>query len=405
MPQFSYKAVSASGEIVEGVIDAASQDAVIERLRRQGHVPIRAEPQKGMSLKSLSGGGRTRGRIKGRDLGLLTRELATLLDAGLQLDRALSILAELSAPGPVRSMVEQVLESVRGGSTFADALENHPNTFPGFYIGLVRAGEAGGNLASVLNRLSDTLDKSQKLKESVRTASIYPTIVLIFAVISIMVLMTWVLPAFRPMFEDAGTSLPILTQIVIGVSDFVAAYWWIMAILLLIAVLAVQANNRTELGRLRWDSWMLRLPLFGDLIRKVEVARFSRTLGTLMSNGVTVLNAMSMTTETVVNKIIVQAVTEVRGRLAKGEGLAQPLNDTGEFPHLAIQLIKVGDESGQLEQMLLRVADIYDDEVTRTIQRILSLLVPVITIALGILIAIIIASIVMAMLSAYEFNF
>ena len=387
------------------MIDASSQDAVIERLRRQGHVPIRAELQKGFSLRGLSGGGRARGRIKTRDLGLMTRELATLLDAGLQLDRGLSILAELSPAGPVRTMIEQVLESVRGGSTFADALEQHEQSFPGFYIGLVRAGEAGGNLAAVLNRLSDTLDKSQKLKESVRTASIYPTIVLIFAVVSIMVLMTWVLPAFRPMFDDAGTSLPVLTQIVVAVSDFVAAYWWIMAVLLLVGILILQAHNRTEAGRLRWDAWLLRLPLFGDLIRKVEVARFSRTLGTLMSNGVTVLNAMAMTTETVVNKVIVQAVTEVRGRLAKGEGLAQPLNDTGEFPHLAIQLIKVGDESGQLEQMLLRVADIYDDEVTRTIQRILSLLVPVITIALGILIAVIIASIVMAMLSAYEFNF
>ena len=403
MPSFTYKAVSASGEIVEGVIDAQDRDAVVERLRRQGHVPIRADERKGFSLRALNVDITPRSkRIAAKDVALLTRELTMLLQAGLPLDRALTILGDLTPAGPTRAMVEQVLEKVRGGATFADALETYDDAFPNFYSGLVRAGEAGGTLDSVLERLSETLERSQKLKETVRSALIYPIIVVVVAVFALGILMTLVIPEFRPLFEDAGTELPLLTRIVIGVSDFVGAYWWALLAAVLAFVLLLRAHNRTEAGRMRWDRWVLGLPLFGGLVRKIEVARFSRTLGTLLSNGVTVLNAMAMTTETLENRALALAVGEVRGRLAKGEGLAQPLTESGQFPHLALQLIHVGDESGQLEQMLIRVADIYDVEVERTIQRLLALLVPVITIVLGILIALIIGSIVSAMLSAYD---
>ncbi len=401
MPRFTYKAVSPSGEVIEGDIEAASREMVVERLRRQGHVPIRAEPRKAAARPTFTGLFKPR-RVTAKELVHMTQELATLLQAGLPLDRALSVLGELTRPGPGRAMVGQILGKVRGGATLADALEGYPDVFPNFYCGLVRAGEAGGSLEEVLARLADSLERAQTLRENVRSALMYPIIVLIMAGLSLAVLMTLVIPEFRPLFEEAGAEMPLSTQIVIGVSDVFRAYWWAMAGGLLIGLLLLQRHNRDPRGRLRWDGWMIRAPIFGDLIRKAEAARFSRTLGTLMSNGVTVLNALAMTADTLENRAIAKAVAAVRGRLETGEGLAGPLGDTGVFPHLALQLFQVGEESGHLEPMLMRVADIYDTEVQRTIQRMLSLLLPLITIALGVLIAVIIGSILSAILGAYD---
>ena len=401
MPRFSYKAVSPGGEVIEGDIEAASREMVVERLRRQGHVPIRAEPRRTASGRTVSGLFKPR-RISPKDLVHLTQELVTLLQAGLPLDRALTILGDLTRPGPARAMVTQIFERVRGGATLADALEHFPDVFANFYCGLVRAGEAGGSLESVLARLAESLERAQTLRENVRSALMYPAIVLIMAVLSLAVLMTLVIPEFRPLFEDAGAEMPLATQVVIWVSDLFRAYWWAMLGSVIAAGVILRLHNRDPKGRLRWDGWIIRLPLFGDLIRKAETARFSRTFGTLLTNGVTMLNALSMTVETLENRAIAEAVGAVRGRLERGEGLAGPLGESGIFPHLALQLIQVGEETGEMEPMLLRIAEIYDTEVQRTIQRMLSLLVPLITIGLGVLIAVIIGSILSAILGAYD---
>jgi general secretion pathway protein F len=225
------------------------------------------------------------------------------------------------------------------------------------------------------------------------------------AAVSIIVLVTLVIPEFRPLFEDSGAALPTSTRIVIGISDFLAVYWWAAALGLLAVVLGIRQHNRDPAGRLRWDRWMIRAPLVGDLVNKIETARFSRTLGTLLANGVNVLNALALTIETLENRAITDATARAQGRLAKGEGLAHPLMETGVFPGLALQLIQVGEETGQLDAMLLRIADIYDDEVKRTIERMLSLLVPLVTLALGVLIAGIIGSMMAAILSAYDLPF
>ena len=233
----------------------------------------------------------------------------------------------------------------------------------------------------------------------------YPTLVVIMAVLSVIILMTAVIPEFRPLFEEAGANLPVSTQIVVAVSDFLGAYWWALAGGFLIVMLLIRRHNADPAGRLRWDRWMLDAPLIGDLIKKIEVARLSRTLGTLLNNGVSMLNALTMTNEALGNQAVIEALSEVRGRLTKGERLADPLIEAGVFPPLALQLIQIGEESGKLEEMLLRVADIYDDEVKRTIQRNLSFLVPLITISVGILIASIIGSMLAAILSAYDLPF
>ncbi len=406
MPRFVYKAVSPDGEVIEGETQASSRQAVIDRLHADGHVPIKAEESRRAAANTTGLPEFFRPRhVRPEDLLLITRELATLLQAGLPLDRGMSVMLELAPAGPVRDLLEEVRERVRGGATLADAMAEHQNVFPNYYVGMVRAGEAGGTLEAVLTRLADTLERAAALRDSVRAALRYPALVVIMAIISLMVLMTVVIPEFRPLFEDAGAAMPVSTQLVIGVSDFLAAYWWLIALAAVAAGLMLRQHNRTAEGRLRWDAWVIRSPVFGDLLTKIEVARFSRTLGTLLSNGVSVLNAMTMTNETLDNRAFAAAAAQAQNRLAKGEGLAEPLAETGVFPGLALQLIRVGEETGRLDSMLLKIADIYDGEVKSAIQKMLSLLVPLVTLGLGILIAGIIGSMISAIMSTYDLPF
>jgi general secretion pathway protein F len=404
MVWFSYKAVTTDGEVIEGELEALDRRAAIERLRSQGHVPIRAEERRG-GRSVRRGGFRRRAGISSSAVALLTRELSMLLQSGLPLDRALSILGSLSVEGPVRRLVERILDQVRGGASLAEALEAQGEAFPSFYSGMVRAGEAGGALEVVLERLADTLERAQALRESVKSALIYPMLVVILAIGALVIMMTLVIPNFRPLFEESGAAMPLLTQIVIGISDFVRDFWWALAGALALLVYGVRRHNATPAGRLRWDRWLVSLPLLGDLILKLEVARLARTLGTLLANQVNVLNAVSMALGTLGNRAVGDSLSELRGRLAKGEGFAVPLAEAGVFPVLAVQLIQVGEESGQLDGMLLRVADIYDEEVKRTIDRILALLIPVIIMVLGVVIALMIGSIVMAIMSSYDLPF
>jgi general secretion pathway protein F len=406
MPRFNYKAVSADGEVIEGELDAASRQALVDRLHADGHVPIRAEESRRAAAAQggLPGMFQPR-RVRREDVLLVTRELATLLQAGLPLDRAMSVMLDLASTGPIRDLIDDMREKVRGGATLADAMAGHGGVFPNYYVGMVRAGEAGGALEAVLTRLAEALERAQAVSDNVRAALRYPALVVVMAVASLLILMTVVIPEFRPLFEDAGAAMPVSTMIVIGTSDFLAAYWWLIASVAVIAVLLFRQHNRTPEGRMRWDAWKIQAPIFGDLLTKIEVARFSRTLGTLLSNGVSVLNAMSMTIETLENQAFSAAAAQAQGRLAKGEGLADPLAETGVFPGLALQLVRVGEETGRLDGMLLKIAEIYDEEVRRAIQKMLSLLVPLITLALGILIAGIIGSMISAIMSSYDLPF
>ncbi len=403
MTRFRYKAVTPAGKVVEGALEAPDRAAAIDRLRRDGNLPIRAEAAgSGFAfdwlLRDLG-----RRRPSPQDIILMTRELATLLQAGLSLERALALSAEL-ATGAQKGFLQSVLDAVRRGIGLSEALAAQDAALPSLYIGLVQAGEAGGTLPAVLGRLADTLERSQALRENIRSALYYPVIVLVVAGSTLILLLTAVIPEFKPLFDDTTAAMPLEMAVLLAAGEFIKGWGWLLALGLVALVVAIRAHNRRPGGRLRWDGWMWRLPLFGDLLVKVEVARFARTLGTLLGNGVTALEALSISLGAIGNRAVARAIGGVTNRLKRGEGLATPLLETGVFPRLAVRLVQVGEESGQLDTMLLRVADIYDEEVKRTLQRLLSLLVPAVTIGLGLLVAAIVGSMLSAILSTYDLS-
>ena len=402
MPLYRYKAVSRAGEMIEGELAGADKGAVIERLHQLGHTPIRADEVSGGGGGWLARPLLGTGRIGRREIAVFTREMATLLGAGLTLERALEILAGLSDHEPTRRMLARLLETIRSGASFADALAAQGAAFPRYYVSMVRAGEAGGALEQVLARLGDYMERAQALRESVRSALIYPTIVAVMAGGAIVMLLTVVLPQFTPLFEDAGAALPPSTRIVVAVGEAVEDYGWAGLAVLLALALLIRQQLASPALRARWDALLLRLPLAGDLIAKAETARFSRILATLLSNGVPMLSALAIVKDTLANRVTAKAIEDIGTSLKEGEGLAEPLAKARHFPALSAQLVRVGEETGQLEQMLHKVADIYDQEVRRAVDRMLALLVPGMTLALGGLIALIIGSILSAMFSVYD---
>ena len=399
MPLYRYKAVSAAGEMLEGEMSAASEAAVIERLHDMGHIPVRAETADSRS-GGLFGLGFGRGkRVAITHVALVARELGTLLKAGLPLDRCLEILVDLGETGNLRDVLADVLNKVRTGISLADAFGSQGEAFPNYFISMVRAGEAGGALDTVLSQLADYMERSRATAETVKSALIYPIILLFTAGVSIVVLMTVVVPEFKPLFEDAGQALPLATRIVITAGDAFQKYWWAGLIGLAALFILTRRALSQPRTRLAWDRRLLGIPLIGELIVKTEVARFGRTLGTLLHNGVTLLNAMGIVREVHFNTAIRDAVGAVTDQVREGRGLAEPLGEARLFPSLAVHLIRVGEESGRLEEILLRIADIFEREVQRTMDRLLALLVPGLTIGLGVIIAGIIASVLVAILS------
>jgi general secretion pathway protein F len=403
MALYRYEAVAASGEVIAGEMEGASQDDVVVHLQRQGHVPIRAETTR-RSLLSRALAGPTLGRRGGsrRSLVLLTQQLATLLHAGLSLDRALEIAQSIMAQSADRDCVASLLHKVRGGSSLADAMAAQEAMFPKFYLGMVRAGEAGATLDATLRHLVEFLEKSRAAAEQIKSALIYPAIVLVTGFGSVAVLFAFVIPAFRPLFAEAGPGLPAAAATMLAVADFCQSYWWAMLAALagLAAFLAHQ--YRLPQSRRRWDRLVLKLPLFGEIVTKIEIARFTRTLGTLLGNGVTPLTGLAITRETIGNTAIAEALAPLAQCLKEGKGLATPLADAKVVPLLAVQLIRVGEETARLEEMLLKVAEIFEDESRRSVERLLALLVPAVTILLGIIVAAAVGSLLTAILSVYE---
>lgn len=406
MPLFRYKAVDPQGKTLEGEMEARDQSAVIERLHDLGHLPIRADEVAATASRGwLSRELFTTHKVSRRDVVILTRELATLLDARLPLDHSLEILIVLTDNKPARRLLEDILERVRGGASLGDALSAEGEVFPRFYVSTVQAGEASGSLELVLNRLAEFMDRSQALRESTRSALIYPVILLVMAGLSVLVLLTVVIPQFTPLFEDARAALPWPTQVIVDLGEAFEAYWWVVAIAIVGIVAVVRRQLAQPASRTRWDALVLRLPLVGDLVAKVEMARFSRTLATLFANGVTLLAALSIAKASIGNAVMVKAIDALSTSAKEGEGLARPLLEGQVFPKLAVHLVGVGEESGRLEEMLFKVADIYDREARQAIDRLLALLVPGLTIGLGLLVAGIIMSILSAILSVYELPF
>ena len=406
MPSFFFKAVSADGESVEEFREAPDEQALIRSLQAEGYLPIRVVPAGSTSLRWLTMRRFGRRRISQKDIGLFTRELATLLSAGLPLDRSLAILTELTEDNAqLNGLSSQVLDMVKGGAPLSEALEAQTGAFSRFYLNMIRAGEAGGGLEDVLERLSDYIERSKEIRDTVVTAMIYPAILVTMAVLSLLGLLTFVVPQFTEMFASAGQQLPLPTRIVVAIADGLQSYWWALLAVVVVVVSYMRHQLADSARRYVWDRRFLKVPVVGDLIRKVEVANFSRTLGTLLGNGVSLLVALSIVKETLGNLVMAEAVGVAADRLKEGQDMTGPMIESGLFPKMAVQMIKLGEETGRLEEMLDRVASAYDKEIKMAIQRMLALLEPILIVGLGLLIGGIIASILMAIMSVNDLAF
>jgi general secretion pathway protein F len=403
MPLYRYQAVAASGDIVTGEIEAATQQTVIDLLHGQGHVPIRADLAGGRLLQGLTQSLHFRAtKPKSRNLPLLTQQLGILLHAGLPLDRSLEIAQRMLPREEERACLRELLDSVRHGQSLADAMAGQKTMFPAFYVGMVRAAEAGGSLDATLRHLAEYLERTAAAREQVKSALIYPALVLGTGVASIAALFAFVIPSFRPLFADSGKALPLSTQLILAISDGFIASWWMFLLGFVAAVLIARMQLRKKPVREWLDHRLLATPIAGSLLIKTEASRFCRTLGTLLKNGVSPLAALTITHETISNLALHDAFVTVIDSVKQGKGLADPLSSTKLIPALVIDLIRVGEETARLDDMLLKIADIYDDETQRHIARLLTLLVPAVTIGLGIVVAVVVGSILTTILSVYD---
>lgn len=405
MALFTYKAINSLGETEEGIRDAVDEQLLIAALQSEGYIPIRVAPANSRSIFGL-GLGVKQSKLTQKDIALFTGELATLLESGLPLDKSLSVLIDLTEDKErLSKLIARVLELVKSGSSLADALEKQAGIFTKFYLNMIRAGEAGGGLSEVLVRLSEYLERSQELKDTVSTALIYPAILLIMSLASLFVMLTFVVPQFTEMFESAGKALPISTQIVVGLAEWLQSYWWALIGGTVFVIGFMRFQLADPVTKKAWDARFLKLPLAGTIILNKETANISRTLGTLLGNGVSMLAAMAIVRETVDNQVIAAAIQETEEQLKQGKHMSDALLEKGLFPKMAMQMVKMGEETGRLEEMLLRVATIYDKQLRVSIQRLLALLEPVLIITLGLMIAGIIVSILLAILSVNDLAF
>jgi general secretion pathway protein F len=404
MASFHYRAVSAAGDVVEGDMDAGSPDAVVESLREQGHFPLSVGTETAVpaapSLPALRLSRRRAPSLGG--LAATTRELATLIRAGLPLDRSLRFAAEAATERPLRGALEDILGSVQGGAALADATQEHGAAFPAYYSGMLRAGEAGGNLHEVMEQLAVYLDRVHTLRESLRSALIYPIILAAMVVLTAIVMFVGVLPQFRPLFDELGDDLPLLTQAFLAVGDFVSAWWWAGLLAVLTAVLLFRYRLRDPAFRLAWDRAKLGAPLIGGIIRHTETARFARTLSMLLSGGLPLTEALRIVRDAVTNMVFRESIDAVGKDLREGGALADGVARTGVFPTLAVQLIQVGEEAGRLDGVLGELANSLERESQRKIQRLLALLVPIVTLVLGGIVALLIISVLGAFLSVND---
>jgi len=400
MPVFRYKAVASDGQVLSGEIEAPTKESAIAKLQGSGYLPISADEinSKHEFFRNFISRFKKTDTASSKDIIVFTRELATLLEAGLPLDGALDTMANISSSPAVKTLVTNVHNRVREGIALSDAMAEQGGIFNRLYLNMIRAGEAGGSMQLIIDRLADYMERMGELRSTIVTALIYPAILLIISFLSLFVMLTFVVPKFVPLFDDVGQALPLLTQVVFGVAGLFQGYWWALLFLLALGAWIFDKQIADTDKRLRFDAWMLDLPYLGELIKQMEITRFTRTLGTLLTNGVPVLSAVTLVRDVISNSAISGVMDAVVASLAQGQRLARPLKESNYFPVLAVQLIEIGEESGQLESMLMKIADIYDKEIQTSIKRLLALFEPVLIVGLGGLIAIIIFSILQPML-------
>ncbi len=409
MPVFKFEAMDAGGKAVKSEVEAATGDEAIQKIRGMGYYPTKVTEKGGRkSPKAAKGGAkaggkkpvRSVGKVSTKDLTQFTRQLATLQDAGLPILRSLRILENQQKPGPLRVGLRLVADDVEGGSTLSEAMEKHPKAFNRLYCKMVQAGEVGGVLDLILNRLAEFMERAQALKRKVIGALIYPSVVIAIAVLIITGLMVFVVPKFESIFSDFDTELPAITQLLLSTSAWFASYGWAVILLSPVVVWVVfTLMKQTEGGRLFVDSLKLKLPIFGKIMTKTTIARFTRTLATLIHAGVPILEAINITRDTTGNAVFSRALEKVHDGIREGESFAGPLRSTKVVDSLVVNMIDVGEETGELDKMLEKIADSYEDEVETMVASLVSLLEPVLVVVLGGVVGFIVIALFMPLVS------
>jgi type IV pilus assembly protein PilC len=394
MPSYEWKGRDRNGAAQTGVLIGDSKDAVIAALRRQ-QIVVTTVKEKGkeIALPKFGGG------IKSKDIAVFTRQFSVMIDAGLPLVQCLDILGQQQENKSFQKIILQIRQDVEGGSSLAEAMRKHPQAFDDLYVNMVAAGEAGGILDTILQRLATYIEKTVKLKSQVRSALIYPVAVVVIAVIVVYIILWKVIPVFATLFEGLGASLPFLTQVVVNVSNFIGNFWWLIFLVAGGTIFGLHQYYQTEGGRYQIDKIMLKLPAIGVLLRKIAVARFCRTLGTLLSSGVAILESLDITARTAGNAVIEEAILIVRKEVEEGKSLADPLSRTEQFPPMVCQMIGVGEQTGAMDTMLSKIADFYEDEVDAAVEGMMALLEPIIISFLGVVIGTIVVAMYLPMFS------
>jgi general secretion pathway protein F len=404
MAEFLYKAATLTGQTVEGSMDGKDEATVVQSLHQLGYIPIRItstqEKGPGLRFSSFLPQG-----VGVKNLLIFTQELSTLVSAGLPIDRSLDILGSLTENGRLREAVKDVLKRIEGGDSLAEALGQYPRIFSKLYLNMVKAGESGGFLEAILSRLAQYLQSTKEIKEYLISVMIYPLILTIVSGISITILVTFVIPRFARIFSDMGQTIPLPTQIMLSTSQIVRGYWWIGVGGVALIYLGFNMYTKNEERRLGWDRFKLRWIAVGDLIKKVEVARFARTLGTLLQSGVSILPALNLVREISQNQAISRAIGHIHDRLREGKGISKSLEETDIFPPLAVHMIGVGEETGKLDEMLIKVAETYEENVQSAMKRFVSLLEPLIILIMGGVVGFIVISMLLAIFSINEIPF
>jgi type IV pilus assembly protein PilC len=379
---YVWKGRSPNGEILSGEYVTESKDDLVNYLRKRKIIITSVrEKSKQMNIKLPWSN-----RVSVKDLGVFTRQFATMINAGLPMVQCLDILSQQAEKDFLKESISTVMTDVEGGSTLGEAMQKHPRMFSQLYVNMVEAGEAGGILDLILNRLATYLEKADALQRKVKSALTYPTVVCIVAVGASIFMLMFIIPTFARMFTDFGGELPLPTKIVMGMSNFLRNYWYILAMAVTGLVVALQRYYKTEGGRRTIDRFMLRIPALGPVVRKGAVARFTRTLGTLISSGVPILNGLDITARTAGNKIIEEAVMRTRESISQGNTIAEPLKQSGVFPPMVTQMISVGEQTGALDEMLEKIASFYDDEVDTAVDAMTSIIEPVMIVVMGVIV-------------------
>jgi type IV pilus assembly protein PilC len=379
VPQFTYTARAINGELKSATIEAPNRDEVIKQLKQQRLNVVKIDEGSATKKKSL-------GRIKMRDIVIFTRQFSTMINSGLPLVQSLDILATQSENPALKDVTRQVVFDVESGNTVADALRKHPKAFSELYVNMVAAGEAGGILDTILMRLAVFMEKNDALVRKVKGAMIYPGVIMSVAAIAITVLLVFVIPTFESMFASANIALPLPTRIVIQASRFLKGFWWAVLAVIGVSGFLIRNYYRTPNGKLAIDRLLLKAPVLGDVLRKSAVSRFTRTLGTLISSGVSILDGLEITAKTSGNRVIQDAIMESRASIAGGETIAAPLKKSQVFPPMVISMIAVGEQTGGLDEMLTKIADFYDEEVDAAVSGLLALMEPVMIVFLGVVV-------------------